>query len=88
MKLKNCPYWLKGAIAGLIIFLILFLLSFISLHLGCMDSIISIINQGPEIMFPTPCLLIYFFYAGWFIFLPSFVIIGLIIGLIIQKIKK
>jgi hypothetical protein len=85
MKWKKFPSWLKGGVIGAGIFIVMFLLSYAILMLGCMESALSLISQRSEIMFPTPCLLVYLFFATWFIALPFFTIVGALIGIIIEK---
>jgi len=85
---KKYPYWLKGGIISAGFIFIIFLLSFILLHLGCMSRIIFLLSQKPEIMFPTPCLVVYFFYTYWAINLPCFFILGAGMGRIIEKIRS
>ena len=88
MKWKKFPKWLKGAIIGAGIFGVLFLLSYIILMAGCMEKVAYLTMANSGMMFLTPCLLTYLFFAAWSITLPIFTIIGAIIGYIIQKVKK
>ena len=88
MGWKDWPYWIKGGVIGLGIFIVMFLLSYIILMLGCMDRVIYLLSIKSGIMFPTPCLLVYFFFASYSIMPFVFIVIGAIIGLIVGKIKS
>jgi len=88
MKWKKFPSWLKGGLIGAGIFVVLFLLSYAVLMLGCVESVLSLISQRSEIMLPTPCFLVYLFFTSWFVSLPFFTIVGVLIGIIIEKKSK
>jgi len=86
MKIKNIPMWLKGGIILVLIYTFFYLLTYLALfHLPMVPDFMEILllfNNGSEFSHIFPSL------KGFFVMIIIVFFIGLIIGQIINKIKK